>query len=574
MDDFLGVNIGGHDSSASHVRVVNGATTDVSIHLSERLTKFKHQGCFPFRALKQLKRHLGPDWEAIPKDSVATNSFQFHPAELEQQFSDADRAMIEFLGLEKTTLSMNPHAQFITHHLCHAYSSLWQNPFEKALIIVSDGSGNRNSDFVINHEESHLMGGAPYACEYLSLYKFEHGELTPLEKKWLNYEEIEPQKFLTVNGLGSLFETASRVIFDDWSAAGKLMGLAAYGKASPIPNQRDFVLKIARESFTKRSGKAAFDGQPPEEFTRRADLAATVQNFFEEQMLALLRRTRDDYPDFENVILTGGCALNCLLNSKILAAGIYKRVFIPPFPNDEGIGLGAAMAIAKKKGKIRFTPTGFERMNPYLGAIASLAQAQQDRVPQVFQDYEIARPQNLTQQVAQLLAKNEIIAWVQGRSEVGPRALGNRSILVRPDTPGIKEKLNEKVKFRESFRPFGATILYHRTSEYFEVGDFFHSPFMTFCPKVRPEMATKLAGVVHHDGTTRIQTLMREQNARFYSLLEEFETLTGLPVLLNTSLNIMGEPILETIEDAARFFRNSAIRTLVFGDYLIMKKDN
>lgn len=569
---FLGVNVGGHDSSIAVVSTQDKKIQNIDILLSERQVKIKHQGGFPLKVLAQFKRDNSEIWKMILEDHVAINSFSKHPKEIESLLSPQDHDAIDLFGLKKASITYNSKVHFFSHHLCHAYSVLPQCPFSKAIIVVSDGAGSRGSHFTSpNPEEKFVLPEHHNQSEFFSIYLLNEGIVTPVDKRFMHLSPTMKDNISMGKGFGTMFEMASRLIFGDWTQAGKVMGLSAYGQGEEIKDPEKFILDLSQLPFQLTSGKDAFDHQDPEQFKLKADTAASVQDYFESKMIKELINLRKLYPDYENLILVGGCALNGLLNARILREKIFSRAFVPPFPNDEGISLGCAVALAMESNAVELKPIPFEELNPYLGNPQYDTEVNLNRVEVLFKDFHIKKSEDISKDVALLLQSGEIIAWMQGRSEVGPRALGNRSILVRPDIPGIKEKLNHHVKFREAFRPYGASVMYEHTSEFFEVDADYQSPFMTFCPQVRKEKLHLLGGVTHLDGTCRIQTLMKEQNPRFYALIFEFYKLTGLPVLLNTSLNIMGQPILETIEDSLLFFSNSTVKYLVYGPYLISK---
>ncbi len=569
--DYLGVNTGGHDSSVCHLQLNDKKISAVNIYLSERITKVKHQGLFPYHAIRQLSRENSGVLDLISPEHVATNSFKFHPYALEESWGEHHRNLVELNGFQKASMLFNHDLTFITHHLCHAYSALFQCPFESALVVVSDGTGNQVQNFPTSHAEKNLLGSDPEAYEYMSLYLLQDGKLKPLEKFFMKYSSTASEKILVSSGLGVVFETAGRLIFDDWTTAGKVMGLSAYGQAEDIQEPVSYLQDKVSKPLVHYKNKKEFDAQPEADFKLKADLSASVQKFFEESMMEMLKKYRAQFPELVNLVLVGGCALNCLLNARIIKEKVYENVFVPPFPNDEGVALGAAIALASQQNEFKFSKTEYGNLTAALGSKGHDTKKNQERVRDLFSAHEISKPQNLVDLIAGKIYRGEIVAWLQGRSEVGPRALGHRSILARPDFPNMKQILNDKVKYREAFRPYGATVAQENVSDYFDVDKDYRSPFMTFCPQVRSSWKDKLASVTHVDGTCRIQTLMREQNPLYYDLLKSFEQLSGYAVILNTSLNIMGQPILESIEDAAKFFETSSIQTMVYGDYVITK---
>jgi carbamoyltransferase len=228
--------------------------------------------------------------------------------------------------------------------------------------------------------------------------------------------------------------------------------------------------------------------------------------------------------------------------------------------------MGAALCLAHRQGKIQFRTLPFEKMHAYMGRNKS-GEVTLDQIKEAFPDYKIRS----WQESSQVLADGEVVAIFQGPSEVGPRALGNRTLMVRPDRKEVKKYLNENIKFREEFRPYGATVLQEDVHVYFDVDKGFIAPFMTFAPLIRKEKESYLTGVTHKDMTSRIQTISREQNQRYYDIIKGFKSITGESVILNTSLNIMGQPILEDLTDAKSFMKDSKVRFMVINDYLLEK---
>lgn len=347
------------------------------------------------------------------------------------------------------------------------------------------------------------------------------------------------------------------------------MGLAAYGTPSKITDKLKFQREAIEEEFVIYKGKDGFDNQPTESFKHSANLAASVQARFEEEFLALCTELKRKHPEYENLILVGGCALNCLTNSRLVKEKYFKNVFIPPFPNDEGISMGAVLCLAHREGKISFRTLQIDKMHSYLGRKKS-GELTLAEIKEAFPNFKV-RP---WQDSSKVLADGEVVAVFQGPSEVGPRALGNRSLLVRPDKKDIKKYLNENIKFREEFRPYGATVLQEDVHKYFDVDAGFIAPFMTFAPLIRDDKEAYLKGVTHKDRTSRIQTISAHQNPRYYEIINGFKRLTGESVILNTSLNIMGQPILEDITDAISFMKDSKVKFMMINDYLLERNEN
>jgi len=290
-------------------------------------------------------------------------------------------------------------------------------------------------------------------------------------------------------------------------------------------------------------------------------------------LLDLSKSLAEKYPDYKNIIFAGGCALNCLTTTKLVNLEIYNQVFVPPCPNDEGISIGAAYYKALKLGYTKFKPYNIDAPIAYLGS-RSIENELQDheRIHELFQDFEIKYFEDPTIEAANLIANGEVVAWFQGRSECGPRALGNRSILSLPGISDRKKFLNDQIKFRESFRPYGCSVTLEDAHRYFECPENYHMPFMSFAPKIRSEFKTELQAVTHLDNTCRIQTVTKNQNELYYKLIKHVEKLVGHPLLLNTSLNVMGQPILENLKDAHLFLTTSNTKHLFLGNYYIYKK--
>jgi carbamoyltransferase len=267
------------------------------------------------------------------------------------------------------------------------------------------------------------------------------------------------------------------------------------------------------------------------------------------------------------VIFTGGSALNCVFNDKLRRSGLYRQVYVPPFPGDECISLGAASHVRHELLETSWSPRPWSAQRADFGPLASVPS--EAAIRRLFGAFSLSRPRDLATAVAERLARGEVVGWFQGRSESGPRALGSRSILAHPGRPGMKDHLNQVIKGRESFRPYGGSCTRREVGRYFDVPTGFESPFMSFAPRVRAAFAEALGQITHADGTSRIQTVEATQHPRFHALLEAFGRRAGVPCLLNTSMNVMGEPIVETAEDALNFFRKVPVDALVVENVLI-----
>jgi len=268
-----------------------------------------------------------------------------------------------------------------------------------------------------------------------------------------------------------------------------------------------------------------------------------------------------------NLCLAGGVALNCVANGRIVREAGFDNVWIQPAAGDNGIAIGCAyygrLAIQKK-------PRTFVMKQATLGVTYPDDVARRVGNPLLVTRKTFNGPgESICREAAKLLSEGKVFGWFQGRCEFGPRALGNRSILGDPRRPEMKDKLNKRVKFRQAFRPFAPIVPYERAKDIFVGED--ESPFMLRAKQVRPEWKDRIPAIVHVDGTARVQTVRREQNERMYDLLMEFDKLTGVPVLVNTSFNIKGEPIVETPQDAMNCFIHTGIDYLALHDTLVSK---
>jgi carbamoyltransferase len=449
--------------------------------------------------------------------------------------------------LEVYSRKFNKEIKFIPHHRCHAEVARLFSPYEDAVILVMDGAG------------SELIPGEH---EEFSIFELKDGNLRFLENKLQKFERYQ-DKWLS-DGMGIFYETCADYVFGSSEASGKLMGLAPFGVAIDVQDRLFYLKNLDWKGAFKKGSKA--DWENSIHLTHYQNIAATAQLEFEKNLFSILENIRMNYSQINNLILTGGCALNCTSNMKIIDKGYFQNVYVPPFPGDESISLGAVItAIKPEQVKVR----SWDLQTSYWGAKTSVPN--EIVVDKLFSNYTVSRPENLGLEVARLLNSGNIVAWFQGRSECGPRALGNRSILASPFVKGIKGILNSDIKFRENFRPYGSSVTWEDAHKYFQVACGFDNSFMSFATKVRNEFTEQFKEIVHIDNSSRMQTVRVEQNKVFYDLLKNFEQLSGFPILLNTSLNIMGEPIVETTEDLYRFFYQSKISYCICGTMLVKK---
>jgi len=436
------------------------------------------------------------------------------------------------------------------HHQSHAAGAFYQSNHKKALIFSFDGGGNDGKfcvytcnrgespkllKSVLNPVLNHPHIGYDLGFPYMVLAHY---------LKDIKYEDL---------GMGNLVYP------------GKLMGLASYGKVIEdwIPaftkfyksnpdggNYHSKVSELSEEIGVVFDVNNRLDGQIA------YDIAATTQRVFEDCFLEIAKPYIDEYPDYP-ICVTGGCGLNIILNTRLVTE-LEKEVFVGPDPNDCGIALGMMLNYLKPAKPYDSTYSGTELLD-----IDTLsAKIQGVGFPMK------SRRLNLTN-LAKDIEAGKIVGVARGRSEHGPRALGNRSIICNPAIANMKDVLNEKVKHREWYRPFAPVVRLEDVNKYFEWNK--ESRWMSFCPKVKEEWKSRLGAITHVDGTARVQTVTRKQNEFLYDLLTEFEKVTGVGVLLNTSFNVDGKPILSTVQDAFTILEKTQLDALVIENTYIKK---
>jgi carbamoyltransferase len=289
------------------------------------------------------------------------------------------------------------------------------------------------------------------------------------------------------------------------------------------------------------------------------DIASSGQQALERLMLDIAQWSKEETGE-RTLCLAGGVVLNSVANGRLLDAGLFDNIWIQPAASDAGCSLGIPFYIWHQ---MLGHPRRFDMEHAYWGPEFADSEIQDAIAAHGLQSQRV---DDVERQAARLLADGHVVAWYQGRMEWGPRALGNRSILADPRRADMKDTINRKVKFREPYRPFAPSVLEEHVARYFHFKG--ASPFMTFVCRVREEMRDQIPAVTHVDGTARLQTVSRRHNPRYWRLIDEFKTLTGVPVLLNTSFNVRGEPIVCTPADAVRCFLNTDIDVLVMGDQL------
>ncbi|GAA0389418.1 carbamoyltransferase C-terminal domain-containing protein [Microbispora corallina] len=538
---FLGINAIFHDPAAA--LVVDGEV--VAAAEEERFSRRKHgKRPVPFSAweLPEMAAAWCLEQAGLRPEDLDGVAYSFDPrlvrpgqAGLDDRWEDlrttyAHRAP-NFLatalpGLDPAQVS------FVPHHVAHAASAGLAAPFRESAVLVCDGRGEA---------VSHLAG------------HYQDGELTVLATQELPHS------------LGLMYEDLTQHLgFLRSSDEYKVMAMASYGRPRFLRELRELVHPTGDGGFRVEPidwsvyAKALSKG---EAWTAdHADLAASVQIRLEEVLLDLVRWLHDR-TGARHLTMAGGVALNCVANTRLFHEGPFEDVWVQPAAGDSGTALGGALHLARAHGDPVVPMPGADLGRGWsddeLAAWLDVA-----KVP-----YE--RPADLAAAVAAELAADRIVAWFQGRAEYGPRALGRRSLLAHPGRPGNTERLND-VKGREQFRPIAPMVRAERAPEIFGRGPV-PSPYMLFVHDVRPEWRGRIPAVVHVDGTARIQTVERDRDPLLARLLEEFEARTGLPVVVNTSLNTAGRPMVDDPRDALECFGSAPVDVLVLGPYLVRR---
>jgi carbamoyltransferase len=576
--NILGINAY-HANSAAAVAVDSRLVAAVE---EERLNRVKYAAGLPVRAIQFCLDRAGlklteVEHIAIPRDAYARLGTKLRYAVRMPRFAfDRARVLKQFSGIREELASafeVPPdaiRAQFhrIEHHRAHMASAFFVSPFERAAVLSADGLG----DFA----SSMCAMGEGRSMRALGEVAFPHS-------------------------LG-IFYTALTQYLGFWKFGDeyKVMGLAAYGEPEFLDECRRMVRSSGPLSFRlgleyfqhqsqgpemswRESDRTPVQGRlfsphledrlgparrPEEPLTQRhRNIAASMQAALEE-VLAGYRKVLARTTGVKNLCLAGGTAFNCVANGKIFDATPFERVFVQPAAGDAGLSVGAAFAVQHE---IVGRPREFVMDHAYWGPQFSTAeirlaveQSENSNAPLAELDEEA-----LVRETARQIASGKIVGWFQGAAEWGPRALGNRSILVDPRRPEMKEILNRRIKHREIFRPFAPSILEEATAEFFTKTH--PSPFMTFAYPVRAEKRDLIPAPTHVDGTARLQTVSRAAAPLYWKLLTAFAELTGVPVLLNTSFND-NEPIVCRPEEALDCFRRTQMDVLVLGNFLLEKK--
>ncbi|MFI7453275.1 carbamoyltransferase [Nonomuraea sp. NPDC049714] len=535
---FLGINAIFHDPAAA--LVADGKV--VAAAEEERFSRRKHgKRPLPFSAWELPEQAAA--WclreAGIGPEDLDAVAYSYDPA-LVRQRPDGDwedlrtrYAVRAPLFLSTALPGLDPaRVRFVPHHVAHAASAGLASPWRDCAVLVCDGRGE---------DVSHLAG------------RYRDGELEVLAAQRLPHS------------LGLMYEDVTEHLgflrsCDEY----KVMALASYGRPRHLEALRELIRPTDDGGFRVEAvdwngyAKALARGEPWT--SDHADLAASVQVRLEEVLLELVRWLHERTGE-RRLALAGGVALNCVANTRLLAEGPFDEVWVQPAAGDSGTALGGALHLAQAHGEPAAPMPGAALGRGFtdeeLGAWLDVA-----KVPH-------SRPADLAAAVAAELAADRIVAWFQGRSEYGPRALGNRSLLAHPGHARNTERLND-VKGREQFRPIAPMVLESRATEIFGRGPT-PSPYMLFVHDVQPSWRPRIPAVVHVDGTARVQTVSPAAHPLLARVLAEFESRTGLPVVVNTSLNTAGRPMVDDPRDALECFGSSPVEVLALGPYLVRR---
>ncbi len=567
--NILGLNILNHDTSAT--LLVNGEI--IGMAEEERFTRKKHEKRFPINSIKFLLKRKKINSKKIDAITIPYHpwagifhlfkycSFNFIKYSFfflkslirELTFKKRIKKLIlENFSKENLELNKNCKFFFFEHHLCHAASAYYASPFKKSAILSWDGRG----------QWAWLLQGIGVGNEI----------------------KIQKREYIP-NSLGQLYESFTHLLgFGDYGDEYKVMGLSSYGKDT-YSNIFNKIVKIENNKVKITPSLWKFDITASK---RKKLFKINLDNF--SNFLKKKNNISSDHKNIahslqkkvsdiglliadnlykenkiKNLCIAGGIAQNILINQKIFLYSNFKNIYVQPASHDGGLSLGGALLALnfkkKKKEKRIFMD------HTYWGS-----EFKNKEIFNELKNHKIVfkKIKNISKKTAKILANGKIIGWFQGRSEFGPRALGNRSILADPRKKNMQEKVNKIIKFREVFRPFAPSVLEEDYEKFF-----YNSPpnqFMTFSANVKKRKKDIIPSVTHVDNTARPQTVYKKKSKKFWQLLKEFKKITGIGVLLNTSFNVKGEPIVDSPKDAINCFLLSGLDHLIIGDYLVSKK--
>ncbi len=564
---ILGISCFYHDAAACLIKDGN----IVAAAEEERFTRVKHDIRFPINAINFCLQKAGITGEELDYigfyekpllkfERLLSQHIEMFPFSFKAFYQSIPLWINEKLRVHsiiKKKLKYKGKIIFIEHHLAHAASAYIVSPFKESAIFTVDGVGEWTTTALGTARDNDI--------ELFKHIYFPHS-------LGLLYSTITAHLGFKVNN-------------DEY----KVMGLAPYGRPGYYEQMRKIIdvkedgsykldmsyfvyhykLKMPSKRFLKEFGDSRKKGEELEQ--RHKDIAASLQKLLEEILLKIVNQLYKETKS-ENLCMAGGVALNSVANGKILRNTPFKRIYIQPAASDAGTSLGAAFYIWNT---ILGNKRNFVQKHAYLGPSYTTKE-----IKEFFDknqiNYTELKDKELPRIVAKLIWQNKVVGWFQGAMEWGPRALGARSILSNPCNPKMKDILNLKVKHREPFRPFAPAVTIEDAHDYFECDRPIPlaADFMLMVYPVIKEQRKEIPAVVHVDGSGRLQTVRKEINERYYKVIKEFEKLSGVPIVINTSFNIRGEPIVCTPYDAYRCMMGTGIDYLVMDKFLIARKDN
>ena len=551
----LGFSVG-HDKGAV---IIEDGKVSVGI-TQERLSRIKHDGAYkggliPFESINYCLNAL----------SITHRDIDYYVYSTTEEIDTVDSQFFNrYKDLNREIL------HFLPHHLAHAYSTFFSSGFDESSVIVADASGSifnfQNKMHLWYDKDKIGLDNSEDWSEGISIYNFTRKDHEEVYKKWIRYpvplETGEDVSVGTVYSQGSL-----QLIYepnDHTWPAGKLMGLASYANQD-IVDEAPFYIEEKEDDIFIPNNTIYPRVTWRSDFYSRACVAGIYQREQERASLILAKMSKK-LTDSKNVCVAGGSFLNCNSNEKILNSGLFENCYFIPPSDDSGIPLGCAWYAHQKLVDIEET----ELLSPYLGKtyskneIISSINEFPDLIYTEFTDFD-----ELIEDVTNWLSQNRVIGWFQGGSEIGPRALGNRSILASPINSWMTGHINEDIKGREWYRPFAPAVLFEHQGDIFESDTY--SPYMLVTTTVKEEWRKKIPAVTHIDNSSRHQSVTKENNPKFYKLIESFYNRTNVPVLLNTSFNGPKEPIVETPTNAINTFLETNLDLLVIENFVIRR---
>ncbi|MDB5049477.1 MAG: putative carbamoyl transferase, carbamoyltransferase [Fibrobacteres bacterium] len=581
---ILGISCHYHDSAATLLK--DGLV--VAAAEEERFSRRKHDAGFPLAAIRWCLESQGIGIDQIDHIAFYEKPFLKFERILRQHLDNFPRSFktfhmampkwltekIRIRSVLKKQLGYRGDVLYVDHHLSHAAGAFLPSPFEEAAIVTVDGVGEWTTT-------AYGMGRGS-SVELLRDIRFPHslGLLYSAITAYLGFSVNNSEyKVMGLSPYGRMDRSAGRGSAGDKAANpmySKLRQVIDIHEDGSYRLDMDYFLfqhsdRMPAERLCRLLGGPV--RRPEEELLpRHKDVAAAVQMITEDVVLAILRHAHH-VTGCPNVVLSGGVALNSVCNGRILAETEFKNIWIQPNAGDAGNSMGAALfAHCAVLGR----PRSYRLDHAYLGPEFSGAEIGKFLSDKGIRHSRFASREALVSEAARLLHAGQVVGWFQGRMEWGPRALGARSILADPGRPDMQAILNEKVKHREAFRPFAPAVCAEDADEYFQCDSPLPLPadFMLMVYPIREKWRARLPAVTHVDGTGRLQTVRRAANPLYYDLIKEFGTLSGIPMLVNTSFNIRGEPIVCTPGDAYRCMMGTGIDCLFIGDFLVRREDN